>query len=211
MWFEGGRIDAVARSGRTRLRTSEGASTRVGVAQVRRAADEGALALEHVLFAPIEPRPLLLSCVTLENRSDAPLRVDYTELWDVTGREVRAEPGACVCDAEAGRRALADASIAIRGEAPQPLPARGLALELRLGLAPRARRELAFAYVAPGPNEDPGWLVQAWRGEVHAALERTVSAWLARLAGTDDPIEAYRRAAEGAHEAAAEVQGTRER
>jgi hypothetical protein len=145
-----------------------------------------------VLFAPIDPRPLLLAVVEIENYSDVPLRVDYTELWDVAGEATRAEPGACVCKTAAGQRALADASIAIRAEAPDPLPRRGLALELRLGLPAGTRRQLAFAYVAPSLNEDPSVLVQAWRGEVRSTLERTVARWLEQLEGPD-PIDSYRQ------------------
>ena len=39
-------------------------------------------------------------------------------------------------------------------------------------------------------------LVQAWRGEVRSALERTVAYWLQQLQGCDGPdlIEHYRRA-----------------
>lgn len=196
MWFEGGRIDTLVRCGGALLSTSSGASTQVGIAQVRRQAANETLSVTHVLFAPIEPRPLLLAVVELENRSDAPLRVDYTELWDVAGSETHAAPGACVCETEAGRRALAEASVAIRAKAPQPLPTQGLALDLRIGLAPRATRPLAFAYAAPGPNEDPAVLVQAWRGEVRSALERTVAHWLQQLEGRDGPdlIERYRQA-----------------
>ena len=199
MWFEGGRVDALVRCGGALLRISRGASTQVGIAQVRRQAANETLSVTHVLFAPIEPRPLLLAMVELQNRSDAPLPVDYTELWDVAGSETSAAPGACVCETEAGRRALAEASIAIRARAPEPLPTRGLALDLRIGLAPGATRALAFAYAAPGPNEDPAVLVQAWRGDVRAALERTVAHWLEQLQGHEgregaDLIELYRQA-----------------
>ncbi len=196
MWFEGGRIDTLVRCGGALLRTSHGASTQVGIAQVRRQVANETLSVTHVLFAPVEPRPLLLALVELENRSDSPLRVDYTELWDVAGSETRAAPGACVCETEAGGRALAEASIAIRAQAPEPLPTRGLALDLHIGLAPRASRPLSFAYAAPGPNEDPAVLVQAWRGEVRSALERTVAYWLQQLQGRDGPdlIEHYRQA-----------------
>lgn len=195
VWFEGGRIDALVRCGGALLRTSGGASTRVGIAQVRRHAADERLSLTHVLFAPFEPRPVLLSSVELESHSDVPLRVDYTEIWDVPGTRTRAEPGACVCETGEGQRALADASIAIRAEAPEPLPERGLALALSLGLAPRALRRLAFAYAAPPLNEEPSGLVQGWRGGVRSSLEGTVAHWLQLLGelGGADPIEAYRR------------------
>ena len=197
VWFEGGRVDALIRCGSLLLRTARSERTQAGLAQVRRRISGDGFEVEHVFFAPLEPRPLMLSLVVLRNSCAEPLRVDYTELWEVAGTGTRAEPGACVCDTEAGSRALADASIAIRGEAPHPLPTAGLALNLRIGLAPGATRELSFVYAAPGPNEDPSRLVQGWRGDVRRSLQRTVEDWLARLPAPSsggDPVADYRSA-----------------
>ncbi len=174
------------------LRTARPDAMHCGLAQVRRRVETAALALLHVVFAPVRPRPLLLGLVRLENRGDGLLELRYTELWDLPGARIRAAESACVCDTEDGARALADAGAALRGRAPQPLPARGLALELELALPPHARRELQFAYAAPEPGEDPAGLVRAWRGDVVGELERTVSLWSARLAGAPNRVEAYR-------------------
>jgi hypothetical protein len=174
------------------LRTARPDALSCGLAQVRRRVETQTLALLHLVFAPAPPRPLLLGLVRLENRSEELLELRYSELWDLPGREIRADEGACLCDTDDGARALADAGAVIRGRAPQPLPTRGLALDLELALPPGARRELQFAYAAPEPGEDPAGLVRAWRGDVAAELVRTASLWSTRLAGAPNSVEAYR-------------------
>lgn len=144
-----------------------------------------------MVFAPAAPRPLLLGLVRLANDAAEPVELSYTELWGVPGSRVRQEAGACICDTEAGERALADASLAVRGRVPDPLPRAGLALELRLPLPPRSVRELAFAYAAPPAGESPGLLVRAWRGDVRHELRRVARAWLARAPGPNS-LAVYR-------------------
>lgn len=146
----------------------------------------------HLVFAPFRSRPLLLGLARIENQSERLLSVRYTELWDVRGEDIHEAEGACVCQTAAGPRALADASAAIRGRAPQPLPRVGLALDMTFALPAGARRQLAFAYAAPQPGDNPAALVRAWRGDVAAELQRTVKAWLARTDRGEDPLEAYR-------------------
>lgn len=144
-----------------------------------------------MVFAPAAPRPVLLGLVRLANDGGEPIELTWTELWDIPGQRVRHEPGACSCDTEEGERALADASLAIRGRAPDPLPKSGLALELRLALPPRSVRELAFAYAAPSRDEPAGGLVSAWRGDVKDELGRVARTWLERDPGPNS-VAAYR-------------------
>ena len=192
VWFESGRIDARVHWRGGWLRTSYADRMDVGLGWARRRVFGEGLSLEHLVFAPAEPRPLLLGLVALRNSTDAGVVAEYCELWEVSGSQPSAAPGACICETGDGRRALADAGIAIRARAPDPLPERGLALDLRIPLAARTTRELSFAYAAPGPNEDPAALVQGWRGGVRAALDSVVAGWLARLAAAPEPLAAYR-------------------
>ncbi len=190
--LEGGRIDALVRTQGVVLRTARPAATELGLAQVRRAAVWRGLAVLHVIFAPVLPRPLLLSCVRLHNRTGEALALDYTELWEIRGEQVSMAEGACSCLTPRGERALADVSAGIRARAPEPLPGTGLALELRMVLPPDATRELSFAYAAPEPGESAAALVRAWRGDAARELERTVRDWMRELAGEADPLAEYR-------------------
>ncbi|MBW2281137.1 MAG: hypothetical protein JRG76_12895 [Deltaproteobacteria bacterium] len=194
VWFESGRLDAVVHWPGGWLRTSYADRMDVGLGWARRCVFGEGLSLEHLVFAPAEPRPLLLGLAAIRNSTAKPVVVDYCEIWDVTGSDPSSAPGACIRETGAGRRALADAGIAIRARAPDPAPQTGLALDLRLPLPAHTTRELSFAYAAPGPNEDPAALVQGWRGQVHAALDSMVSGWLERLADAPDPLAAYRNA-----------------
>ncbi len=191
LFFEGGEINALLAGAGGILRTSAPRSIRYGLAQLRRELAAPPLRILHVVFAPAAPRPVLLGLVRLANDGREPIELTYTELWDVPGSRPQPEPGACSCDSEAGERALADASLGVRGRAPDPLPSVGLALELRLVLPPRSVRELAFAYAAPPPGEPAGLLVRAWRGDVRDELRRVVSVWLARTPGPNS-LAAYR-------------------
>ena len=192
VYFEGGEINGLALADGEVLRTAEPDATRYGLAQVRRRVTGESLALVHVLFAPVRRRPLLLSLVRIANTSGELIELRYTELWDVAGTGIRRAEGACVCDVAGGERALAEAASAVRARAPEPLPRAGLALVVRLPLPPGARRELAFAYVAPGAGEPAAPLVRAWRGDVAVELERCAAHWQQRLAGSPNRIEAYR-------------------
>lgn len=190
VWFAGARIDAfIGAAGRV-LRTSQPGAVEFGIAQVRRTVENSELRVLHVVFAPHAARPILLGLVRLHNRTAEPLLVHYTELWEVEGDAPRAAEAACVCATDAGERALADISVAPRSRAPEPLPERGLALDARLVLPPRERRELCFAYAAPETADPTHLLVRAWRGDVSEELEHTVSAWLEHLGS--DPLAAYR-------------------
>ncbi len=188
----GARIDALVASADGVLLTSQPAAARAGIAQVRRDLVGSVLSVVHLVFAPLRPRPLLFGVVSLRNRGGAPLVVDYTEIWDVAGEGYVPSVGAARRLTEAGARVLADVGVGIRARPPEPPPARGLALDLRLGLAPGARRQLFFAYAAPGPEEDPANLVRAWRGDVAQELARTVAGWSERLAPASDLVDAYR-------------------
>ena len=168
--FAGARIDALVRCEGLVLSTREPLLTLFGVAQVRRALRGRSLALAHVLFAPPSPRAILLALVRLENRGDAPLAVEYTETWDLPAGDYRVAPAACERRFGGHVFALAEASDVTRSHAPDQAPTRGLALDLTVALPPRARRHLAFAYVALAEEEDAGELVRAWRGQVAAAL-----------------------------------------
>ena len=190
--FAGGTISTLLVCDAELLRTSRPASTRCGLAQVRRLLESPELRVAHVVFAPAQPRPLLLGLVRLESRSEELLQVAYTELWDLPGANVRAAEGSCLCDTPDGARALADVGLAVRGRAPDPLPRAGLALELKLFLPPGERRTLAFAYVAPEPGEEPAALVRAWRGSVEAELRGTVRSWRERLGEHANSMSAYR-------------------
>ena len=193
MWFAGGRIDALALCGPDVLRTAETDLTQFGVAQVRRLCQSPHARLAHVLFAPRAPRPLLLGLVWVENRTDDPLLLRYTETWDVRGA-YRSAVGACERRGDEGLRVLAEAGVAVRARAPERAGERGLALDLRIVLPPSARRALGFAYAAPEPDDNAVGMVRAWRGEVAAELERTVAAWSTELGAVKDPVAAYREA-----------------
>ncbi len=151
---------------------------------MRRALAARGLRALHVIFAPASPRALLLGFVRLENRGEEPFALEYTETWDVPAGEYRAAPGACERRFGGHVFALADASTASSAHPMEPPPARGLALELQIGLPARSRRHLAFAYVALPEDEDPGALVRAWRGAVAAELDRIGASGLS--------VEAYR-------------------
>ncbi len=190
VWFAGARIDALIGAAGRVLRTSEPDAVEFGIAQVRRTVESSELRALHLVFAPYAARPLLLGLVRLHNRSSEPLLVHYSELWEVPGGAPRAAEAACVCATEAGERALADVSLAPRGRAPEPLPERGLALDARLVLPPRERRELSFAYAAPETGDPAHLLVRGWRGDVTEELEHTVESWLEHLGS--EPVAAYR-------------------
>jgi hypothetical protein len=160
---------------------------------VRRLLARGPLGVAHVVFAPAVDRPLLLGWVRLRNAGGEPLVVGYTEIWEVGAGRWRAAPGAAERTTAEGVLALVDTSSATRARAPDPSPARGLALEARVVLPPGAVRHLAFAYAAAGSAEEAGLLARAWRGEVRGELERTALVWSERLAGSDEPVAAYRR------------------
>ncbi len=190
--FAGGAINALLVCGAELLRTSRPQRTRYGLGQVRRLLDSPALRVVHVVFAPDRPRPLLLGLVRLESRSQELLHIAYTELWDLPGTNVRVAEGSCLCDTADGARALADASLAIRGRAPDPLLRAGLALELRVLLPPGERRTLSFAYAAPEEGEEPAALVRAWRGSVEEELRGTARSWRERLGERANSMRAYR-------------------
>ncbi len=193
VYFEGARIDALMRCEGELLSTLRARSTRVGLAQVRRYLEGSPLAAEHLIFAPLHPRPVLLALVRLLNKRDRPAVVDYTETWAVSGSEIREAEGACVCETPSGPRALADAGLVVRGRAPDPLPTAGLALDLRLPLPPGELRQLAFAYAAPPAGQGAAPLIRGWRGVAAAELDRTVAAWTERVGAEEDVIAAYRR------------------
>lgn len=193
VYFEGGRIDALIRCAGELFSTSRADATLFGLAQVRRRIELPSLAVEHLIFAPLHPRPLLLALVRLLNKGDRPVVVDYTETWAVSGSEVREAAGACLCETPEGQRALADAGLVVRGRAPDPLPRAGLAVDLRLPLPPGEIRQLSFAYAAPDSGNEAAPLVRGWRGAAEAELARTVAGWVERLAAEEDLIDAYRR------------------
>lgn len=170
--FGGGKIEALLRVEGEVLSTSRASSTQYGVAQARRALEIGALRALHVVFAPVEPRALLLGWVRLENRGSELLALEYTETWDLPAGDYATAPAACERRFGGHLFALADAGMVARAEPPLQPPARGLALDLRIALPAGARRHLAFAYVAVPEEEDSGALVRAFRGDVGASLER---------------------------------------
>ncbi len=193
--FRGGRIDAQLLCEGSALRTAEATEWRCGLAQARRLLDCGALAVAHVVFAPVVPGSLLLGLVRLHNSGAEPLVVEYTELWEVGVGAYRTVPGGCERDDGPARLALADLSAVIRARAPREPRGRGLALDVTLAIPGGETRQLTFGYVAPGPDSDPGLLARAFRGEVAAELERTTALWLRRLDAVADPVAAYRNAA----------------
>ena len=182
--FAGGRIDALVRCEGVVLSTASPLATLFGVGQVRRALRTPALDLLHVVFAPAAPRPALLALVRMENRSDEPLALEYTETWDVPAGEYRVASAACERRFGGHVLALAEASSASRAVAPEAAPTRGLALDVTLAIPARARRHLAWAYVAVAEDDDAGELVRAWRGEVADEL--------ARVGRAAESVEAYR-------------------
>ncbi len=195
MRFKGGRIDAQILCEGEILRTAEPVSRGFGLAQARRLLGGPRLSALHVVFAPLEPRPLLLGLVRLRNGADEPLIVSYTELWEVRAGSYRTAPGAAELSGPEGVRALAEVGSVIRARAPEPAPSRGLALDLCIPLPPRATRYLSFAYAAPEPGEEAGALVSSWRGDAATELARAVRGWRQRLGDCPDPIGAYRREA----------------
>jgi hypothetical protein len=197
VYLSASRIDALLVCRGRVLRTSDPLRTRFGLAQVRRELGSGALRALHVIFAPDAARPLLLGLVRLENAGDEPFAVAYTETWAVSGTGYRAAAGACERHTAEGVRALADVSLAVRAFAREEAPGTGLALEVQLLLPPHSRRELHFAYAAPGPDDPPAMLVRAWRGRVPAELERSARHWRAALGDAAAPVAAYRARAAG--------------
>ena len=162
------------------------------MAQVRRFLSGGFLQVVHVVFAPVTPRPVLLSVVRLKNRGVGPVQVNYTEFWDVRGKEYRASSGACSCQAGERLRVLGDVALAVRSNAPEASTHSGLALDLQIVLPPNSRRHLCFAYATPEPDENAALLVRTWRGEALAELERTVVNFVSHLKPGTDAISAYR-------------------
>jgi hypothetical protein len=188
----GGRIDALVTCEGSLLRTSAPQSVHAGLGQLRRGLVSRQLAVLHVVFAPVRPRPVLLGLVQLANRTPQPIRVRYSELWDLRGRDVRAEEGACVSWVGDREHALADAGLVIRAQPPKPLPEVGLALDVELVLPPEARRKLVFAYAAAEPGVMAAALVQGWRGDVQDELARSTASWLARAGGASGALDVYR-------------------
>ena len=184
MTFAGGRIDALVRSEGAVLSTRTPEVTLFGVGQVRRLLRTPALELLHVVFAPTAPRPALLALVRIQNRTNEPLALEYTETWDVPAGEYRVAPAACERRFGGHVLALAEASAVSRAIAPDAAPTRGLALDVTLAVPAGARRHLAWAYAAVAEEEDAGELVRAWRGEVADELLRA-----GRAVGS---VEAYR-------------------
>jgi len=182
--FAGGRIDALVRSEGAVLSTRTPEVTLFGVGQVRRLLRTPALELLHVVFAPTAPRPALLALVRIQNRTNEPLALEYTETWDVPAGEYRVAPAACERRFGGHVLALAEASAVSRAIAPDAAPTRGLALDVTLAVPAGARRHLAWAYAAVAEEEDAGELVRAWRGEVADELLRA-----GRAVGS---VEAYR-------------------
>ena len=192
--YAGGRIDALLLCGGRVSRTAEPDDIRYGFAQVRRRFMSGPVGCTHLLFAPERVRPLLLSLVRLVNRGEEPLRVEYTELWDVPDGDYRASEGACERATGVGLRVLADAGVVLRTRAPDEPPARGLALDLVLVLPPRSLRQLYFAYAAPESDDPAGPLIRAWRGDVARELADVVRDWTDRVGGGPEAVSAFRDA-----------------
>lgn len=192
--LDGGRIDALVVSRLGVCRTSA-AKPRVGLAQLRRYCQLDLLDLVHVVFAPVEPRPLLLGLVRLRNRSSEPLLLTHTELWEVSEGSFGAAEGACERTGPSGVRALADVGSVVRARVPEPAPTRGLALDTPLVLPPDSIRELHFAYAAPPSGEPAAPLVRAWRGDVATELVRTVRFWSAQVGAGTDGVRAFREGA----------------
>ncbi len=185
-----GRIDALVAAGGGVAGTRTPSATQVGVAQVRRDCVLDGLDVLHLVFTPAAMRPLLLAWVQLFNRTEHPLLVHYSELWDVTPTAVRVAEAACIGETPKGERVLADLGSAPRASAPDPPPEEGLALDARFVVPPHQLRELTFGYVATPPGDSAALLVRAWRGAVKSELERTYAAWVARLG--PEPLPAYR-------------------
>jgi hypothetical protein len=196
--FAGGRVEALLLSEGEVLRTAEPDEVRFGLAQVRRILSGDTLRVAHVLFSPAEPRPVLLGLVVLSSLVERPLRVEYTELWDVPDGAFEPVEGGCLSRTAEGTRVLADAGSAVRARPPRETPARGLALELTLVLRPASIRRLAFVYAAPPPEEDPGVLVRAWRGRALEELLHVARCWQERLGSSDGAVDAFRRTLRGA-------------
>lgn len=190
--FAGGRIDLLAMCEGAVYRSAEPRGVRFGLAQVRRLCVGAELRILHVLFAPVEPRPVLLGLAHLTSLVDRPLRIDYTELWDVPDGDWAPVVGGCERRTGEQVRVLADAGAVLRARAPGEPLSRGLALEVALALPPRATRRLAFVYAAPPPHEDAGRLVRAWRGSVAEELERVARTWMARLGSDAAAVSAFR-------------------
>ena len=101
------------------LTTREPLLTQFGVAQVRRVLRSPSLSLLHVVFAPTSARALLLGVVRLQNESDEPLALEYTEIWDVAAGEYRVADAACERKFGGHVFALAEASDVTRARAPE--------------------------------------------------------------------------------------------
>ena len=196
--FAGGSIGALVVCRGRVLRTAEPDLTAYGIAQVHRGLGAGALRVLHTVFAPAAERTLLLSLVRLENRGEELLPVEYTELWDVRGEDYACSPGGVERRGVDGLRLLGDLSVGVQSRAPETAPEHGLALDLSVVIPPGSRRELCFGYACADPEEPPGPILRAWRGEVRAALATSVRDWLERLPGASDPIRAYRALASAA-------------
>ena len=96
VYVDGARVDALAAAGGAILRTSAPTTaTQYGLGLVLRSCESPVLRIEHLLFAPVRPRPLLLACVNLQNLGDDVLLVRYSELWDLPCREASIHEGAC--------------------------------------------------------------------------------------------------------------------
>jgi hypothetical protein len=167
------------------LTTRQPELTQYGVAQVRRVLRARGLRVTHVVFAPDSTRALLLGLARIESESDEPVAVEYSELWDLPRGDYREAPTAVERRFGGHVFALAEASDVTRSRAPGSEPTRGLALDVTLALPPRARRHLAFAYVALPEEEDAGGLVRAWRGRVADELERIGASGLSVAAYRD--------------------------
>jgi hypothetical protein len=191
--FADGAIGALVMSEGEVGGTGAAEEVRFGLAQVRRICRVGRVRVSHVVFAPREPRPLLLGLVRVANPSDDPVALRYTEHWDVPGGSFRAAEGACERESNGEVRALADAAAVVRARVPEPPPSRGLALDLAVVLPPGSIRDLSFAYVAPQGKSSAGRMVRAWRGEVARALTDVVASWLARVGAGSNAVEAFRR------------------
>jgi len=189
--YADGRLDALVAAGGAVSGTRQAHSTRIGVAQVRRSWETDVLAGLHLVFAPGATRPLLLGWVQLLNRTNQPLLVHYSEMWDLVLDSARVADAASIGTTSHGERVLADLGSAPRAAPPDPPAETGLVLDARFVLPPRQIRELTFGYIATPEGVSAAPLVRAWRGAVKSELQRTFTGWKARL-GTD-LIAAYRR------------------
>ncbi len=191
--FGGGRIDGLLLCDGVVLRTAEPTETEFTLAQVERRVESDLLELRHAVFAPARDRPFLLGEVRFFNHSHEPLRVDYTEIWDLPFAATRTAAGVAIAEQGESRFALGDASLALRTENPTPAFEHGLALCCRWALPPKEARSMQFAYVALDGEEDPGMLIGAWRGGVEEERARTIRYWEERLSEGEASLDGYRR------------------